>query len=300
MRKIVLIFCLNVLLGQDGIGDWKISEKTDKMTDERILTLYTKSKDSQFFNYSSKEGQLIIRSTNGKLALIVSWGGFITNDAAQVTYRIGNEEAKTEYWYMSTNNQSTFAKRPIEIINKMKDEKRALFRVTPYGDNPVTYSFNITGLDSLIKKYPDDFVSLDESNVSEASTKFVSYDDPPKPKTPIRPKYPKEAKEAGIEGTVIVQVFVDEKGKVTETKILKGIPNSGLDEAAIEAIRKTRFKPAKARGKSVGVWISIPVNFRLNGDSFLSPNPIDGISKDGKTVLLIMLFGLFFTFLLIQ
>jgi len=84
-----------------------------------------------------------------------------------------------------------------------------------------------------------------------------------RPLTPIRPKYPKEAKDAGIEGTVIVQVFVDEKGKVTETKISKGIPNSRLDEAAIEAIRKTRFKPAKAREKSVGVWISIPINFRL-------------------------------------
>lgn len=94
-------------------------------------------------------------------------------------------------------------------------------------------------------------------------TKFVPYDDPPKPLTPIRPKYPKEAKEAGIEGTVIVQVFVDEKGSVKEMSIMKGIPNSGLDEAAMEAIKKTGFKPAKAREKSVGVWISIPINFRL-------------------------------------
>ena len=39
--------------------------------------------------------------------------------------------------------------------------------------------------------------------------KFIPYDDPPKPLTPIRPKYPEIAQEAGIEGTVIVQVFVD-------------------------------------------------------------------------------------------
>jgi TonB family protein len=93
--------------------------------------------------------------------------------------------------------------------------------------------------------------------------KFIPYDDPPKPLTPIRPKYPEIAQEAGIEGTVIVQVFVDKKGRVKETSILKGIPNTGLDEAAIAAIRKTRFKPAKQRGQAVGVWISIPVNFRL-------------------------------------
>ena len=93
--------------------------------------------------------------------------------------------------------------------------------------------------------------------------KFIPYDDPPKPLTPIRPKYPEIAQEAGIEGTVIVQVFIDKKGRVKETMILKGIPNTGLDEAAIEAIRRTRFKPAKQRERAVGVWISIPVNFRL-------------------------------------
>lgn len=93
--------------------------------------------------------------------------------------------------------------------------------------------------------------------------KFIPYDDPPKPLTPIRPKYPEIAQEAGIEGTVIVQVFVDKKGRVKETHILKGIPNTGLDEAAIKAIRKTRFKPAKQRERAVGVWISIPVNFKL-------------------------------------
>jgi len=80
---------------------------------------------------------------------------------------------------------------------------------------------------------------------------------------PIRPKYPEIAKEAGIEGTVIVQAFVDKKGRVKETIILKGIPNTGLDEAAITAIRKTRFVPAKQRERAVGVWISIPVHFRL-------------------------------------
>ena len=93
--------------------------------------------------------------------------------------------------------------------------------------------------------------------------KFIPYDDPPVPLRPIKPKYPEIAQEAGIEGTVVVQVFVDEKGRVKETVILKGIPNTGLDEAATDAIRLVRFKPAKQRERAVGVWISIPVNFRL-------------------------------------
>ena len=93
--------------------------------------------------------------------------------------------------------------------------------------------------------------------------KFIPYDDPPVPKTPIRPKYPEIAQEAGIEGTVYVQAFIDKKGRVKEVSIVKGIPNTGLNEAAMDAIRKTRFRPARQRERAVGVYISIPVHFKL-------------------------------------
>jgi len=73
--------------------------------------------------------------------------------------------------------------------------------------------------------------------------KFIPYDDPPQTLSRIAPVYPEIAQEAGIEGTVVVQVFIDLKGRVQDTVILKGIPNTGLDEAAISAIRKTRLDP---------------------------------------------------------
>ena len=111
----------------------------------------------------------------------------------------------------------------------------------------------------------DDFSNLDAPPPQPSGPKvvFIPYDDPPVAMSPIRPRYPEIAQEAGIEGVVVVQAFIDEKGRVKETLILKGVPNTGLDEAAMEAIRKTRFRPAKQRERAVGVWISIPVNFRL-------------------------------------
>ena len=111
----------------------------------------------------------------------------------------------------------------------------------------------------------DDFSNMDAPPPPPSGPKvvFIPYDDPPVAMTPIRPIYPEIAQEAGIEGVVVVQAFIDQKGRVKETIILKGIPNTGLDEAAMEAIRKTRFRPAKQRERAVGVWISIPVNFKL-------------------------------------
>jgi protein TonB len=76
--------------------------------------------------------------------------------------------------------------------------------------------------------------------------------------------YPEIAQEAGITGKVLVYAVIDEQGRVIETSILSGIPNTGLDEAAMEAVRKTVFVPAYQRDKAVKVSIKIPITFKLN------------------------------------
>ncbi len=98
--------------------------------------------------------------------------------------------------------------------------------------------------------------------------RFIPYDEPP---TPIggfeaiqrNVIYPEIAQEAGIEGTVVIRAFVDKKGIIQDCVILKGMPNTGLDEAAISVIKKTRFIPAILGNKEVSVYVSIPVIFKL-------------------------------------
>lgn len=117
----------------------------------------------------------------------------------------------------------------------------------------------------------DEFAAWDEAPPPPdqgPQVKFIPYDEPPQPiggfaAIQRNVVYPPIAQEAGIEGRILVQAFIDKKGRVKETSILQGLPGTGLDEAAIAAIRKTRFKPAKQRETPIGVWISIPVNFKL-------------------------------------
>lgn len=102
------------------------------------------------------------------------------------------------------------------------------------------------------------------------NVKFIAYDEAPQPiggfaSIQRNLVYPEIAREAGIEGQVIIQAYVDDVGRVQEINVLRSIPNTGLDEAAAAAVRKTRFNPAKKGGKPVGVWISIPINFKLKG-----------------------------------
>jgi periplasmic protein TonB len=74
--------------------------------------------------------------------------------------------------------------------------------------------------------------------------------------------YPDLAIRAGIEGNVTVLAYVNKEGVVVRTELLRGI-GGGCDEAAMEAVKQVRFRPAEQRGKPVNVKVSVPVRFRL-------------------------------------
>lgn len=78
----------------------------------------------------------------------------------------------------------------------------------------------------------------------------------------VKPKYPWVAEKAGIEGTVILEVDIDETGKVIDARVIKSA-GFGFDEAAIEAIKKSRFSPALRYGKPVSIRVRLPIKFEL-------------------------------------
>jgi len=101
--------------------------------------------------------------------------------------------------------------------------------------------------------------------------KFVPYDTPPQPiggfeaisKYLVYPEFPLKE---GIEGVVVLNVHILKSGKVGEVKILKSAEAIDFNIAAMEAVKKTKWTPAKQRDKNVAVWLSIPVEFRLEDE----------------------------------
>jgi protein TonB len=75
-------------------------------------------------------------------------------------------------------------------------------------------------------------------------------------------EYPGLAKEAGIEGRVIIAAFINKKGLPKNCYLVKGVFES-LDNMALQAVQKSRWIPAKQQGKRIGVWVNIPVSFKL-------------------------------------
>ncbi len=78
----------------------------------------------------------------------------------------------------------------------------------------------------------------------------------------VEPEYSEEARKAKFQGTVVLSVVVDEKGQPRELKVLRPL-GLGLDEKAIEAVMKWKFRPGFKDGRPVAVAATIEVNFRL-------------------------------------
>jgi len=76
-------------------------------------------------------------------------------------------------------------------------------------------------------------------------------------------RYPQIAKENGIQGKVYVSFVVDDQGKITRIKVVRGV-DPALDAEAIRVVENMpRWKPGKQRGKPVFVQYNLPINFVL-------------------------------------
>lgn len=72
--------------------------------------------------------------------------------------------------------------------------------------------------------------------------------------------YPEFARDAGITGDVLIRVRIAEDGSPHEVIVLNG--KTGLDAAAVDAVRRSTFRPALRSGQPVSAWLRIPVIFR--------------------------------------
>ena len=90
---------------------------------------------------------------------------------------------------------------------------------------------------------------------------FVYYEDAPAPVTAPPPVYPEFAREAQIQGKVTLHVLVGKDGRVKNVKVIRGV--TGLNDAAVEAVKKWVFKPALSNNKPVAVWVEVPVDFHF-------------------------------------
>ena len=99
------------------------------------------------------------------------------------------------------------------------------------------------------------------------------------------PVYPDSARSKGVQGTVLMEVLVDESGAVAASEVLKSV-HPELDAAALKTVATWTFTPALREGKAVPAVVRVPVRFKLITDDarqhpllHASPNRMTAGSK---------------------
>lgn len=79
--------------------------------------------------------------------------------------------------------------------------------------------------------------------------------------------YPPDLYEQQVEGTVVLRLYLDERGSMTpdSTRVAESSGYSGLDSAALHAVPELRFAPARRGGQPVATTFLLPVQFRRQG-----------------------------------
>jgi protein TonB len=116
---------------------------------------------------------------------------------------------------------------------------------------------------NTVAKTPDD-EKLKDSDLDQLPIPTDDYlvSAMPQLMSEVRIPYPPEAKAKGIEGPVVMDILIDDKGVVRKATLVSG-PGVGLNEAALNAIRGFSFKAAEVSGKSVAVRIRYTYRFVL-------------------------------------
>jgi TonB family protein len=76
----------------------------------------------------------------------------------------------------------------------------------------------------------------------------------------VPPVYPDAAKNAGIEGTVVLSVTLDPKGNIVQARVIKSIPE--LDQAALDAVRQWKYEPMMVNGTPRPIVFTVSVEFK--------------------------------------
>jgi protein TonB len=84
---------------------------------------------------------------------------------------------------------------------------------------------------------------------------------PPKVLSKTEPAYTDEARNAKIEGVVVLSLEIDTDGLPQNIQVVRSL-DDGLDQSAVAAVQQWRFKPGEKDGKPVRVAVKVEVNFR--------------------------------------
>lgn len=123
---------------------WMSQVTTNPLDDSQRVVLVAESDAVAGFG---DRVALILRCESNKTEAFIRWHDYLGLDDIRVTTRLGEQEAQTQTWTVSTDREASFYPgSPIPWIRAMTEVETLVVQTTPYGENPVTAQFDVRGL----------------------------------------------------------------------------------------------------------------------------------------------------------
>jgi TonB family protein len=248
----------------------------------------------------SQEDSVITYFDNNNIESIVHYKNDVRDGEAKFFWENGNIKQELSYFNGRVNglvrnyNENGFIGEMYLIEDGKREGPTSYFDSTGVYIDDVFYTVGMLDVkvEPLRHSKPDDKLTENKTGQTKKKTKKKINTDQPLPPTveeernleedpafylsvevmpePIggmkaiykKISYPKQAKENGVEGTVVIRVFIDRDGEVLDAEVVEGI-GFGCDESARLAIFYHRFKPGLQRGQRVKVQMDIPVEYKM-------------------------------------
>ncbi len=216
--------------------------------------------------------QLVWRCRKGELEAIVVADSFllapgVTRERRPVILRIDGKDWLPGTWTLAPDTCALFAPDARGLGSLLVAAQRLELQLPPNvsGGTAKRMLFMVSGFDEVWRTLNARCTGPGHAVVAPAPEQQVleppdGY--PPEAISKVPPAYPAEAREQNVQGTVVVQVLIDERGRVIDTRIVQSVPL--LDAAAVAAVRQWLWKPATLSGHPVAVWQAVPVKFSIH------------------------------------
>ncbi|MCF7486709.1 type VI secretion system-associated protein TagO [Vibrio sp. A2-1] len=140
---------------QKSSGKWKKQEEVSPLDDSTNIYIRVSGNETIPNRYNKLvTPELVIRCKENTTALSVWWGTYLGLNSTYVTYRVDKLKPKKTKWSLSTKNEHIgkwSGSSSIPFIKQLLGKEKLLMQLTPYGENSVMTTFDISGIEEAIK-----------------------------------------------------------------------------------------------------------------------------------------------------
>ena len=137
------------------LGEWRVSQEVSPVDDSMTVLMKLNAENrvdvkgwgSDYASYP----KLVIRCKENKTSVYINYDSFLSTDDMTVLTRFDKNPAKKHSWGVSTDYEAVFAPSGVSWAKKIANASKLFVRLTPYGESPVSATFDLTGSEEAMR-----------------------------------------------------------------------------------------------------------------------------------------------------